>query len=90
MVAVLACVEQSAVLFKSSAESPKRWSRTAVRVAAEGPVRSVKWIVDRDLERGRMRMFGPTSGECGDACAGGQKTTKHPARYTLREAFSSR
>jgi hypothetical protein len=91
MVAVLPCLEQSVVLFKSPAESPRRWSRTAVGVAAEGPVPSVKRIVDRDPERRRtMRMCGPTGCKRRDACAGGQETTKHPACYTPREVVLSR
>ena len=90
MVAVLSCVEQSAVLFKSPAESPRRWSRTAVRVATEGPVPSVKRIIDRDLKRCRMRMCGPASCECRDTCADGQETKKHPSGYRSRGVVLSR
>jgi len=90
MVAVLPCVEQTAVLFKSPAESPRRWSRTAVRVATEGPVPSVKRIIDRDLKRCRMRMCGPASCECRDTCADGQETKKHPSGYTSRGVVLSR
>lgn len=95
MVAVLPCVEQSTLLFESSAESPRRRSRTAVRIATEGPVPPVERIVDRDLERGlmrnRMRMRGrATRCESCNTCAYGEKTTKHPARYTPGEAVLSR